>query len=1616
MKTIFNALLIGIITLSAHSALALNSDLTLTSSSNGKVVASPAGPYLVGDQVTLTAVANDGYMFTGWSSDVTSRVNPITITMDSNKTITANFELGNPIQVHSWSNSGQSTIHTMPQFNYSEGDPSYMDTVVIPRIKAQLNDGRLPGQNILHIQGEMDDINLHGTLDDLIITSSAIQDRKIVFQNLFHKLSTAGVAIDTVVIDMEQYFTTFGLMGFRQEATCSTLSDRIQFYYDHFTGVLKDSRGSDPTLFLDPALVQDYPVDATHQPYNCTPWKGSDPTSSYYAAFNAWNKWATNAAKDAYQEAVIGPLHQYFPQAKVSQFNNTFPFPSSINNPADWPFATPIGDVASSDLYFVNTGERYSSGYRKLQKIDPWNCLIDKINLLRASLSDQSPNQPDVMPWFGYPGLSWDYTAVNEKLFDIIVSHAAQMGISQSLLWNPDSVGPWGNQAVNSNQHAAQVFATTPVNTVIKRDWSPIPFDSDSITTGSVTTTYTDFLITYNNTFTLTTTSTSGGQIQRDDVTNVMNPDQTNYAGFKWVKLSAVADSGEQFYGWIGDIESTDPIVNVPMVGPRNIKATFGPVAIGKISKDQTIVQGESVTLTVSAAGAPTLSYQWKKDGANIAGAASSSYTINPANVSDTGSYTVEVSNTYGTVTSEPTVLTVTQAPMITYQPINLTTIVGNEITFHVSALGTGPLTYQWKKNGTDISGATSADYTISSPGLADEASYRVVVSNTFGSILSDVATLAVHQPPAISVQPASVTTDEGQSATLSVTASGAGTLVYQWKKDGICINGANGPSYTINAPVSSDAGVYSVVVANAYALIQSNSAVLVVNNRLPVITTQPASLTVNEKDQAIFSVVVIGTAPLYYQWMKDGVALPGKVDDSLTINLAKGTDEGSYTVEVSNMAGNVTSDPAILTVHRSPSILSQPGSLTIDEGQPAIFSVTAAGSPTLTYQWMKDGAAIVGATNAFFTIDSTTANLAGNYTVIISNSFGTVTSTSATLTVNTSSQKIGNQPPVVSAGLDQTIVTPDSTTLSGTVSDDGLPNPPKSITTMWNVVTAPGTVTFGDPHSLITKVSFSGVGTYVLSLTANDGSLTSVSKVSINVVYPLGGGGGGSNLYTLMINASNGRVTRNPNQASYTTATQVTLTATANDGYQFVGWSGDAQGSSNPLKITMDNNKTVTALFKATNQRQSNQPPSVSAGTDQIIDLKSTALLLGTVTDDGLPIPPASMNTTWSVISGAGAVNFANINAPNTTATFSLPGRYVLQLTANDGALQASSTVSITVSAVALYSLKINAGKGRVYRTPDSSKYTAGTPVTLIASAPPGYRFSSWSGDITGNTDTITITMDSNKTILANFSSSNEAPVVIANVDHNVVNLPDPIQLKGEVSDDGLPSKNLRATWSKVSGPGNVRFADPSSENTTATFSKAGVYVLQLSANDGLLEAKAAVSVTVLSMAKYSITTQATHGKVTKSSEAESYSEDSRVTLTAVPENGYLFSSWSGDLKGNSNPVTIALKSNMNIIANFVEDNQPPWINAGPNQTIALSERVILRGSTTENEGAQKNLKVIWCKLSGPGIVTYANANSLITTASFSKEGKYVLLMTAINPKGLSTNSKVTITVKPSK
>src|SRR5262249_46752889 len=155
-------------------------------------------------------------------------------------------------------------------------------------------------------------------------------------------------------------------------------------------------------------------------------------------------------------------------------------------------------------------------------------------------------------------------------------------------------------------------------------------------------------------------------------------------------------------------------------------------------------------------------------------------------------------------------------------------------------------------------------------------------------------------------------------------------------------------------------------------------------------------SQTVNASTPATFFVIAAGAPTLSYQWRKDGVSLPGATATSLTISNVQPTDAGNYDVLVTNGAGSVTSTPATLTVNSLPAIATPPRSETLFVGMKVNFTVSATGAQPLAYQWQHEGVNMPGANNTGLALVNVSLSAAGNYAVVVTNTYGSVTSSPA--------------------------------------------------------------------------------------------------------------------------------------------------------------------------------------------------------------------------------------------------------------------------------------------------------------------------------------------------------------------------------------------------------------------------------------------------------------------------------------------------------------------------------------------------------------------------------------------------------------------------------------------
>jgi len=794
------------------------------------------------------------------------------------------------------------------------------------------------------------------------------------------------------------------------------------------------------------------------------------------------------------------------------------------------------------------------------------------------------------------------------------------------------------------------------------------------------------------------------------------------------------------------------------------------------------IPQLAELSLTVVAGGPGPYTYQWwanglaLANGGNISGSATSTLVINPAYANNSGSYSVIVSNPYGSVTSQVSVVTVGAGPVILVSPASTTNLAGSNAVFTVSASGTAPLHYQWTKNGTaasnNVAGANANGLKLVNLALANAGSYYVVVTNTYGSATSAVAVLTVVTPPTIAIQPKTpVNISTNVELSLTVGAGGTGPFTYQWRDDGV--NLTDGPnilgSATSNLVIyptfGSNSGSYSVIVSNLYASVTSMVSVVTVGVG-PAIVTSPASTNGLVGSNVTLTVSASGTAPLHYQWSKNGTAASNNVAGATTntlklANLAL-ANAGSYWVVVTNTYGSATSTMAVLTVVAPPIIATQPKTpVSIVQGAELSLTVVAGGTPPLTYQWLVNGVHLTNAVNISGFANSnlvinpaSTAN-SGSYLVVITNAYAAVTSAVSAVTV-----AVDRNAPNV------TITSPASgarsnapMTFSGkTWETNVLITNVNYWITNWNgtpLVQSQAVLTAG-PGSLsnwtVTVSPPAGSNTFVVQSQDFSGNTSQVVSVKFFLKSPVAlalitnsGTGGGKVMVTSFLSGE----TVSANNPMLNVGEAYAITATPDANSLFDGWTGNA-GTTNGLTLDfiMQSNTSLTANF-VTNiflgmAGTYNGLFSVQAANPTV----ETAGLIGNLalrTNGGYS---ATVYLAGSAPGLAGGT-FAPVGSVTTNVTTALDGKVTVQLTVNAGSaprtitgwVTGTNTITVNGTNQSGWTSGVTLVAGLTNSSLDAGRYTLLIPPAPQQSvpanpAPPGYGYAL----LTNNPGTATV------------------------------------------------------------------------------------------------------------------------------------------------------------------------------------------------------------------------------------------------------------------------------------
>jgi uncharacterized repeat protein (TIGR02543 family) len=424
-------------------------------------------------------------------------------------------------------------------------------------------------------------------------------------------------------------------------------------------------------------------------------------------------------------------------------------------------------------------------------------------------------------------------------------------------------------------------------------------------------------------------------------------------------------------------------------------------------------------------------------------------------------------------------------------------------------------------------------------------------------------------------------------------------------------------------------------------------------------------------------------------------------------------------------------------------------------------------------------------------------------------------------------------------------------------------------------------------------------------------------------------------NQYTLNLTSTGeGTAAKNPNQATYPHGSVVQLTGTPNAGHSFSSWAGDASGSTNPLNVTMNGNKNITARFTLAINTAVTGTGTVTKSPNQTAYAPGTAVTVTANAGSGFTFNGWTGDTTAATnplnivvtsVSRNLTANFINVYTLDLTvigngtlaknpnlANYTFGAAVTVTATPNSGQtfigwagdtsgtanpLNVVITRNRNIIGLFTYSLTTNTvGNGTVSRNPNAANYAPGTQVTLTANAATNNHFVSWSGDTTATSNPLVLPITGNRTVTANFAIDTHTLTLNAGANGTVSKNPD------------LPQYNHGASVTVTATPDPGYHFVGWTGDTTATTNP---MTFNLVANRVITSTFAINTYTVALSA-------GTGGTAAKNPNTATYDHGTSVTLTATPDVGFNFLNWAGDTSTTTNPLTFPVVKNRTINAVF--------------------------------------------------------------------------------------------------
>jgi uncharacterized repeat protein (TIGR02543 family) len=756
-----------------------------------------------------------------------------------------------------------------------------------------------------------------------------------------------------------------------------------------------------------------------------------------------------------------------------------------------------------------------------------------------------------------------------------------------------------------------------------------------------------------------------------------------------------------------------------------------------------------------------------------------------------------------------------------------------------------------------------------------DSIKYTMFATNKNGSVKAEFS-LTISAYPSFVIQPQTQVATIGGSVTFTATAKGNAPLTYNWTKDGVALADTGKTLKLIDIKASS-AGLYRCVVKDRRGkTVLSDPAFCQIseNESAPKIIIAPGSRSAIAGESVILTSSAVGSN-LEYKWLFNGTVIPGATSYFLPIESVKASDSGNYVLIVSNKFGSDTSKPAahLSIVPKTSSFFSFDISI-IGKGSVVINNQKFVKDTTLKFLEGTTFTAALIADSAYIL----SSVFVDNFIDIdaVSNKQYLVSNVSQNHSINVSFTKL-------------TGATPDSLFLISGVTD----------TATGKIETVPNKekFAFNETVTLTAKPAagyvFAGWSGSVIGINISSDIISFKMDIDRSIMATFVRKGRFTLIKTMQP-VSGGIIKVLPDSIDYAAGTKVSVQAVPNTGYKFKSWSGASTSVKDTFSLSMDTNKTIVAIFE---QIQIVKKDTLSV----VVSISDTNS--GTVTV--LPVKPLYVtgDTVQLIAKTKSGFYFAGWNGlPNGS-----------DVTNDTTSIVVTTNLVIIPQFLPLSKFAIlhtvqPSFSGEIIMSPSQTSYSKGDKVKVTAKAATGYKFVKWGGASEALTDTITVTVDTTITILANFEKiavPDSFSVLVANPDTNAGNVTiKPVKSKYGKGDTLQLIALAKAGYYFSSWSGVPAGADKLNDTISIIITSNLVLAPQF-----------------LPKSRFTITPSVSpsgSGEITLSPSQPYYVKGDKVRLTAKAASGFKFTGWSGASVLSTDTITLSVDTNIAIQANF--------------------------------------------------------------------------------------------------